>query len=55
MVRFTSAYTTIGYGLSDERLTGRLALRNDAPGARFSVAGYRQSRASIRSRRPDAP
>ena len=31
-VRFTGLYGTVRYGLSDERVTGRLTLLRDAPG-----------------------
>jgi hypothetical protein len=35
-----TAYPTIRYGLSDERLTGRLSLMRDAPGLSVTVSGY---------------
>ncbi len=41
-VRFTSLYGTARYGFSDERVTGRLTLRTDAPGGRYTIAGYRE-------------
>jgi hypothetical protein len=44
MLRFTSLYGTARYGLSDHRLTGRLAIRSDAPGGRFTLSGYRDVR-----------
>ena len=40
-VRFTGLYGTVRYGLSDERVTGRLTLLRDAPVARLAVSGYR--------------
>jgi hypothetical protein len=40
-LRFSSLYATIRYGLSDERLTGRLSLVRDAPGGRLVLSGYR--------------
>ncbi len=42
--RFTSAYGTVRYGFSDQRLTGRLTLRSDAPSGRVSVSGYHELR-----------
>ncbi|HEU5039461.1 MAG TPA: ShlB/FhaC/HecB family hemolysin secretion/activation protein, partial [Gemmatimonadales bacterium] len=41
-VRFTGLYGTARYGLSDERVTGRLTLLRDAPGGRLAVSGYRE-------------
>lgn len=41
-VRFTGLYGTVRYGLSDERVTGRLTLLRDAPGGRFVASGYRE-------------
>jgi len=38
---FTSAYATLRYGFSDERVTGRLSAIRDAPGARLTLSGYR--------------
>jgi hypothetical protein len=40
-VRFTDLYGTVRYGLSDDRVTGRLTLVRDAPGGRWTVGGYR--------------
>ena len=40
-VRFTDLYGTVRYGLSDDRITGRLTLRRDAPGGRLTLSGYR--------------
>lgn len=40
-VRFTGLYGTVRYGLSDDRITGRLTLLRDAPGGRLAVSGYR--------------
>jgi hypothetical protein len=40
-VRFTELYGTVRYGISDERLTGRLTLLRDAPGGRLALSGYR--------------
>jgi len=39
---FTSVYATARYGLSDERVTGRLSLVRDAPSARVTLSGYRE-------------
>ena len=39
--RFTSLYGTVRYGLSDDRVTGRLSLVRDAPGGRVTLRGYR--------------
>jgi hypothetical protein len=39
--RFAVAYATVRYGLSDDRVTGRLSVVYDAPGARLAVSGYR--------------
>lgn len=41
MLRYASLFATARYGLSDERVTGRLTIRSDAPGARRLVTGYR--------------
>src|SRR5207249_5349549 len=41
-VRFTGLYGTVRYGLSDERVTGRLTLLRDAPGGRLAISGYRE-------------
>jgi hypothetical protein len=40
-LRFTNLYGTLRYGLSDDRVTGRLTLLLDAPGGRMAVSGYR--------------
>ena len=39
--RFTDLYGTLRYGLSDDRVTGRLTVVRDAPGGRLAVSGYR--------------
>jgi hypothetical protein len=41
-LRFTGLYGTVRYGLSDDRVTGRLTLLRDAPGGRLAVSGYRE-------------
>jgi hypothetical protein len=41
LVRFAALYATARYGLSDDRVTGRLSFVRDAPGGRLSVSGYR--------------
>jgi hypothetical protein len=40
-VRFANLYGTLRYGLSDERVTGRLSFVRDAPGGRLTASGYR--------------
>jgi hypothetical protein len=40
-LRFTDLYGAVRYGFSDERVTGRLTLRRDAPGGRVALSGYR--------------
>jgi hypothetical protein len=40
-VRFTDVYATARYGLSDDRVTGRLSVVRDAPGGRLTLSGYR--------------
>jgi hypothetical protein len=40
-VRFTDLYGTVRYGVSDDRVTGRLTLLRDAPGGRVALSGYR--------------
>lgn len=40
-MRFTDLYGTIRYGFSDERVTGRLTVRHDAPAGRLALSGYR--------------
>jgi hypothetical protein len=41
-MRFTDLYGTLRYGFSDERVTGRLTLRHDAPSGRLTLSGYRE-------------
>jgi hypothetical protein len=41
-VQFTGLYGTVRYGLSDDRVTGRLTLVRDAPGGRLALSGYRE-------------
>jgi hypothetical protein len=38
----TGLYGTLRYGLSDDRVTGRLTLLRDAPGSRLMLGGYRE-------------
>jgi hemolysin secretion/activation protein ShlB/FhaC/HecB len=38
--RFTELYGTVRYGISDERVGGRLTVRRDAPGNRVTLSGY---------------
>jgi hypothetical protein len=40
--RFAGVYGTVRYGLSDERVTGRLTLLRDAPDGRLAISGYRE-------------
>ena len=40
-VPFTEAFASGRFGIADQRLYGRLALRRDAPGGRWTLAGYR--------------
>jgi hypothetical protein len=40
-IEFGGIQATVRYGLSDERLTARLALERDAPTGRFSISAYR--------------
>ena len=40
-LRFSNLYGTVRYGLSDDRVTGRLSLVRDAPGGRLTLSGYR--------------
>ena len=40
-VRFTDLFGTVRYGLSDDRVTGRLTFVRDAPGGRLALSGYR--------------
>ena len=41
-VHFTSLHGTVRYGLSDERVTGRLTILRDALGGRLAISGYRE-------------
>jgi hypothetical protein len=41
-VNFTTLHGTVRYGLSDDRVTGRLTILRDAPGGRLAVSGYRE-------------
>ncbi len=41
-VDFTGLHGTVRYGLSDDRVTGRLTVLRDAPGGRFALSGYRE-------------
>ncbi|HEX5386715.1 MAG TPA: hypothetical protein VFW66_08460 [Gemmatimonadales bacterium] len=41
---YTTLHGTARYGISDERLTGRLSVIRDAPGGRLRVSGYRDIR-----------
>ena len=40
-LRLTDLYGTIRYGLSDDRVTGRLSLVREAPRGRLTLTGYR--------------
>ena len=40
-VRFTNLFATLRYGLSDDRVTGRLTVLRDAPGGSLALSGYR--------------
>jgi hypothetical protein len=40
-IEFAGVQGTIRYGISDERLTGRLSFLRDAPTGRLAVSGYR--------------
>jgi hypothetical protein len=40
-VPFTTVFANARFGFADERLYGRLALIRDAPGGRWTLAGYR--------------
>ena len=40
-IRFADLYGTLRYGLSDDRITGRVTLVRDAPGGRLTLGGYR--------------
>jgi hypothetical protein len=39
--RFANVYATARYGLSDDRVTGRLSFVRDAPGGRLTVSAFR--------------
>jgi len=39
---FSAVYGTVRYGLSDDRVTGRLTFLRDAPGGRLQISGYRE-------------
>ncbi|HEY8258991.1 MAG TPA: ShlB/FhaC/HecB family hemolysin secretion/activation protein [Gemmatimonadales bacterium] len=41
-VDFTMLHGTVRYGLSDDRVTGRLSILRDAPGGRLALSGYRE-------------
>ncbi len=41
-LQFANLYGTVRYGLSDDRVTGRLSLVRDAPGGRLTVSSYRE-------------
>ncbi|HEY5940237.1 MAG TPA: hypothetical protein VIT87_05410, partial [Gemmatimonadales bacterium] len=38
--RTANAYGTLRYGVSDERVTGRLTIRGNVAGGRLSLSGY---------------
>lgn len=38
---FAGLYATVRYGFSDDRVTGRVSLRRDAPEGRLTLSGYR--------------
>jgi hypothetical protein len=40
-ISFSSLHGTVRYGVSDERVTGRLTFVRDAPGGQLTVGGYR--------------
>jgi hypothetical protein len=40
-IGFTDLYGTVRYGLSDDRVTGRVSVIRDAPGGRVVASGYR--------------
>ena len=40
-MRSANLFATVRYGLSDDRVSGRLTLVRDAPGGRFALGGYR--------------
>jgi hypothetical protein len=41
-IDFTMLHGTVRYGLSDNRVTGRLSILRDAPGGRLAISGYRE-------------
>ena len=41
-IDFAALYGTVRYGLSDDRVTGRLTFLRDAPGGRLGISGYRE-------------
>jgi hypothetical protein len=41
-IEFAALYGTVRYGLSDDRMTGRLTFVRDAPGGRLRISGYRE-------------
>ena len=41
LVRFANLYATARYGLSDDRVTGRLSFVRDAPSGRLTLSAYR--------------
>jgi hypothetical protein len=41
-VDYAGLYGTVRYGLSDDRMTGRLTFLRDAPGGRLRISGYRE-------------
>jgi hypothetical protein len=41
-IAWTALYSTIRYGFSDDRVTGRLTILREAPNGRFSLSGYRE-------------
>jgi Haemolysin secretion/activation protein ShlB/FhaC/HecB len=41
-IDFAAIYGTVRYGLSDDRMTGRLTFLRDAPGGRLRISGYRE-------------
>ncbi|HEY7683885.1 MAG TPA: hypothetical protein VH879_14660 [Gemmatimonadales bacterium] len=43
---FTTANAQVRYGFSDERVTGQLTIVREAPGARWSLSGYRDLRSN---------
>ncbi|MEO7986650.1 MAG: ShlB/FhaC/HecB family hemolysin secretion/activation protein [Gemmatimonadales bacterium] len=41
-IAYARLYGTVRYGLSDQRVAGRLTVLRDAPGGRFMLSGYRE-------------